>query len=352
MNIGLDGLLKPVSRSMYLSFRVLPPEVRQTLSLGYLLCRAADTLIDTRLIPREKRLRCLDLWAGLLEDHTGDAKAALGDILAQLPPRPDSNVSPERKLLEEASTCFEVLHQLSPPERSLVQEVVHGVLNGMRMDLQFFPGAEAQALGALPSLTEYEEYCRWIGGAPGAFWTKLCLLKFQGLTPDAEAWTQEGIRLGVGLQMTNILRDIAADLRIGRCYLPSRELSRVGLRPEDLLEPRTLERLRPLLHSLLRKAAENLSSGESYVLKLPRNQLRLRAAAAWPLLLAYKTLQKIAESDALLDPKRRVKVPRWSVYFMLAESTVAVPFDAVFRSRCRRLHDRVLAATQNPPPLS
>src|SRR5690606_9100966 len=42
------------------------------------------------------------------------------------------------------------------------------------------------------------------------------------------------IKLGVALQMTNILRDIAEDLRNGRVYLPQDELAAFGLTEGDL----------------------------------------------------------------------------------------------------------------------
>ena len=46
-----------------------------------------------------------------------------------------------------------------------------------------------------------------------------------------------GIRFGKGLQLTNILRDIAQDVRLGRCYLPRTELAALGVQPQQLLDP-------------------------------------------------------------------------------------------------------------------
>src|SRR5580698_6151774 len=55
----LGPLLKSVSRSFYLSLRVLPAGMRDPVGLAYLLARAADTIADTSLISPEKRLELL-----------------------------------------------------------------------------------------------------------------------------------------------------------------------------------------------------------------------------------------------------------------------------------------------------
>src|SRR5882724_5618096 len=56
----LTTLLKQVSRSFYLTLRVLPSEIRPQIGVAYLLARATDTIADTEIIPAEARLRDLD----------------------------------------------------------------------------------------------------------------------------------------------------------------------------------------------------------------------------------------------------------------------------------------------------
>ena len=55
----LGPLLKGVSRSFYLTLRVLPVGMRDPIGLAYLLARAADTIADTSLISPEQRLAML-----------------------------------------------------------------------------------------------------------------------------------------------------------------------------------------------------------------------------------------------------------------------------------------------------
>ena len=56
----LGSLLRQVSRSFYLSLAVLPRSLREPIGLAYLLARAADTIADTRLIPRDDRCLAQD----------------------------------------------------------------------------------------------------------------------------------------------------------------------------------------------------------------------------------------------------------------------------------------------------
>ena len=55
----LTLLLKEVSRSFYLTLRLLPGAIRPQISLAYLLARATDTIADTEIVPIAQRLEAL-----------------------------------------------------------------------------------------------------------------------------------------------------------------------------------------------------------------------------------------------------------------------------------------------------
>ena len=55
----LTDLLQNVSRSFYLTLRVLPVAIRPQIGLAYLLARATDTVADTEMIPVGQRLDAL-----------------------------------------------------------------------------------------------------------------------------------------------------------------------------------------------------------------------------------------------------------------------------------------------------
>src|SRR5437879_11786056 len=56
-------LLKPVSRSFYLSIRLLPRALREPVALAYLLARPSDTIPDRHAAPAYKRIALLDRFA-------------------------------------------------------------------------------------------------------------------------------------------------------------------------------------------------------------------------------------------------------------------------------------------------
>ena len=63
----MRGTLRDVSRSFYLSIRVLPAGLQGPIGLAYLLARAADTIADTALLRPDDRLRLLLLFRAQLE---------------------------------------------------------------------------------------------------------------------------------------------------------------------------------------------------------------------------------------------------------------------------------------------
>jgi farnesyl-diphosphate farnesyltransferase len=160
---------------------------------------------------------------------------------------------------------------------------------------------------------------------------------------DIQEMKEKGIRFGKALQMTNILRDLAKDLRIGRCYLPRQELERLGLVPTDLLNPAALPRLRPLITELLALALEHFEVGWAYTLTIPPAEWRMRLACAWPLLIGLRTLGLLIESPNLLDPGQPIKIPRSMVYAILIRSLVLVWSKRLLASEAQRLRARIRA---------
>ena len=322
-----DDLLKQVSRSIYLSLKALPSPIRRQMGLGYLFCRAADTIADTRLVARPQRMKYLDLFRQQFEKETPDPAAA-GEIRSALENRQDH--PSEKHLLSQLKDCFQAYLEFDPEDKRLIREVVLGVTDGMRMDLMIFFGEDESELVALKTPEELEKYCYHIGGCPGIFWTRLCLRHLPSLgSLDKEGMLWKGTEFGKGLQMTNILRDLAKDLRNGRCYIPLSTLESRGLAPRDLLKSDAWPRLEPVYRDLIAQTKHYLDQGIDYILGLPRSEIRLRAACAWPLLAALKTVALLARSRELLDPGKTVKISRTELYKMMAASTAAAPSNTV-----------------------
>ena len=148
---------------------------------------------------------------------------------------------------------------------------------------------------------------------------------------NANDMSAKGVRFGKALQLTNVLRDVPKDLRLGRCYLPQSWLSAAGLASHDLLQPSQVSAARPVLYAGIERSLEHFTAAEEYVLAIPGRCLRLRLAALWPVLIGLATLARLARNDGWLDPDKPSRVNRGWVYRMMARSWPSAASDTLLR---------------------
>ncbi|HZM03463.1 MAG TPA: phytoene/squalene synthase family protein [Candidatus Saccharimonadales bacterium] len=324
----LTSLLRDVSRSFYLTMRILPGAIRPQISVAYLLARATDTIADTELVSVAIRLESL---SALRERILGASAAPLNfGLLAQ------GNALPgERILLERIEEVLRLLEQFSEADRARIRDVLRIIISGQELDLRRFGDSKPGTLIALETEEELDDYTYRVAGCVGEFWTQLCRAHlFPQASLDDELLLRNGIRFGKGLQWVNILRDIPRDLRLGRCYMPRQSLAALGLSPNDLLSADTQLRFRPLYDEYLNQAEGHLAAGWDYTNALPPGQARLRLACAWPILIGARTIQQLRQGN-VLDGSRRLKVGRRAVYAMMGRSVLLLAWPAGWRSQFR-----------------
>ncbi|ALA57565.1 phytoene/squalene synthase family protein [Nitrospira moscoviensis] len=315
----LRVLLKQVSRLFYTTLVVVPGDVRDQVSLAYLFARAADTIADTDLIDRPRRLDYLNQLKG---QFITDA-VAWGQVREiQRAVGPLQQDSAERALLERLEDCFTLYQTFSSADRRRVQRLMTTLVQGMEMDLSVFPGASAGDLAALKTMDDLDRYTYYVAGCVGEFWTDLMCAHRRALASwNVREMSDVGVRFGKGLQLTNIVKDVAHDLQKGRCYIPESLLTDAGLKPRDLLSADSLPRFKPALAKLVRQATEHLDQGWLYTMAIPRYETRLRLACMWPILSAGESLKLVLQSTDLLNPALKVKIPRSKVYQIIALTT-------------------------------
>lgn len=315
----LSTLLRGVSRSFFLTLRLLPREVRTQVEVAYLLARATDTIADTDVVPMEERLDALD---GLRDRILGCRDEAV--IFTRL--AGEQVLPAERALLERLEEIIGVLQTFPCFDRCCVREVLSTIVSGQRLDLLRFGKARSNAVVALASEEELDDYTFRVAGCVGGFWTRLCRSHlYPGEALDLQRYLDDAVRFGQGLQLVNILRDVPVDLRQGRCYLPLDQLAGQGLTPEDLRRPESGPRLASVYRHHLERAADHLEAGWRYTCTTPRSQHRIRVGCALPLLLGVDTL-RLLEKANILDGSRRIKVPRRQVRLWLMRTVVWLPF--------------------------
>jgi farnesyl-diphosphate farnesyltransferase len=319
-----SSLLREVSRSFYLTLRVLPASVRPQIGLAYLLARATDTIADTQLVPVEQRLRALQ---ALRERVLGTSHAELEfGQLAQQQGSPS-----ERVLLENCESVLGLLQNLSPADLALVRKVLSTITSGQELDLFWFAGASTEHVVALKTDAELEDYTFCVAGCVGPFWTRVCRAHVFPRARLDDAWLlARSERFGKGLQLVNILRDLPADLRQGRCYLPEEGLSQLGLKAHQLLDTTVEPKLRPLYDRWLDRAEEHLIAGWEYTNALPVSSVRVRLACAWPILIGIETI-KLLRVGRILDHEKRIKVGRDRVRQLMIRSVVLYPVQRAWR---------------------
>ena len=298
---------------------MVPADVRDQVSLAYLFARAADTIADTELIDRSRRLDYLSqLKAQFVSDQISWGQ--IREIQRAITPL--QRDSSERVLLERLEDCFRLFQEFSPDDRRRVQRLMTTLTQGMEMDLSVFPGKSVEDLVALKTLDDLDRYTYYVAGCVGEFWTDLMCAHRRGLRAwNVREMSEVGVRFGKGLQLTNIVKDIAHDLQKGRCYIPETMLAEAGLKPRDLLIQETLPRFRPVLSKLVRMATEHLDQGWMYAMSIPRYETRLRLSCMWPILSAGESLKLVMNSPDLLNPAVKVKIPRSKVYQIIALTT-------------------------------
>lgn len=324
----LGDLLKATSRSFYLTLRVLPVAVRPQIGLAYLLARTTDTIADTEILPLDQRLAALGTLAERIAG-TGGTPLNFSELARS------QGLPAERVLLEKVEASLQLLAELTPSDRALVRTVLQIITSGQELDLRRFAGANRENIIALEQEADLADYTYRVAGCVGEFWTRLCRAHLFPHAPlDEPQLLANGVRFGQGLQLVNILRDLPADLRQGRCYLPRTRLAEAGLTPESLWLPGNEAAFLPLFHQYLDQAEAHLQAGWAYTNTLPWRCARVRLGCAWPVLIGLRTTAKLRAARGP-ELQQRVKISRREVRGILLRSVLQYPFPASWRRLAR-----------------
>jgi phytoene synthase len=182
--------------SFYYSFLVLPAAQRRAIIAVWDFCRAVDDAVDESPASRESN--------GL-----PDGRAAVAFWRRELAAAYDGILpsTPQARNLQPFIRGFDL-----PRQR------FDDVIDGVEMDL---------VKKQYDTFDDLFLYCRRVASAVGL----ICVRIFGCRNPRANEYA---LNLGVALQLTNILRDVASDLERGRVYLPLEDLSAYGCSVAEL----------------------------------------------------------------------------------------------------------------------
>jgi phytoene synthase len=223
------------SKSFHFASGLLPEEKRSAVRALYAFCRTVDDTVDEST--DEERESQLDYWRGMIEH---------GSFL-------------DEDLV--AAAWADTLTRYHIPRHYALQ-----LIDGVNRDL---------TQSRYQTFEELATYCYGVASTVGLMSMYIVGFKSTDAVPYA-------IKLGVALQMTNILRDIGEDYRNGRLYLPREELVFYGIREQDIAEGRITDNWRQFMKFQIERTRQIYAESWAGVKMLEREgQLAIGAASVF-----------------------------------------------------------------------
>ena len=239
------------AKNFYLAFLTLPKKQRYGIFSLYAFCRMCDDIADTEGSIDEKRARLKKIELSLKGMEEGYMDGVDGNVLTAL---------------ADTTNNF-----------SIPLEYYGEIVEGVSRDLD---------LKVVSTFDDLKIYCYGVASVIGL----ICLRIFGAPTGLAECGA---IQMGYAMQLTNILRDVDEDQRIGRVYIPLEDLTRFDYSLDDL-------RNRRVNDSFLRLMSFEISRTKEYFERSKQNfHLIPPTSRMCPQLLhsAYLTILKRIEKD-------------------------------------------------------
>ena len=255
--------------SFYYSFLVLPSPERRAITAVFDVCRAIDDAVDLESDP-DRAHAALTFWRKEVALIFGES-------------RPHT---PQGMALQPFVTPFH-----------LPRDQFDALIDGVTMDV---------APRRYQNFEELEPYCHRVASSVGL----MCAEIFRYADPAVLTYARD---LGVALQLTNILRDVAVDYRRGRMYLPLADLSECGCAEVDIRRE-VDEAGHGIRNPYVRVALQHLARRahlyfERAIAALPRADARKFVAAEIMHSIYFELLKKIEAADFDVF-SQLVRVPR------------------------------------------
>ena len=238
--------------SFYYAFLFLPPPRRAAITAFYAFCREVDDVVD------EMR------DASVAATKLGWWRQEVQRAFAGQPSHP-------------------VMQALMPhaPDYGIAADHLLAVIDGCQMDLEQtryldFPGLQ--------------RYCHLVAGIVGEVAARI----FGHTDPATLTYAH---KLGLALQLTNIIRDVGDDARRGRIYLPVSELQRFDVKAHELLKREAPWGYSERFDALMRFQAERAHRCYDEALALLPEADRLAQKPGLMMANIYRTLLREIEAD-------------------------------------------------------
>jgi len=276
-------LLEGVSRTFALTIPQLPPALLRPVANAYLLCRIVDTIEDeTALDSQEKRQFC-EQFVRVVRDR--ESAESLSRALA--PRLSDTTLPAEHALIGLIPEVVAITRALDLPQHEALADCVQIMAGGMTA----FQDRELRF--GLETLEETSRYCYFVAGVVGEMLTRLFCHYSADIALQREQMMTLSVSFGLGLQMTNILKDLWDDHGRGVCWLPQDVFHHAGYDLKNLKPGHNDPNFRAGLIRMISIAQGHLHNALRYTLLIPAHEKGIRDFCLWALGMAVLTLRKI-----------------------------------------------------------
>jgi len=261
-----DGARNP--SNLALGLLLLPGKRRKDAFLFHDFCRHVDNVADDPTLSTMEKQRILNAW------------------LQALMPLHESELPKEfREMIDRRKL-----------DRQLLSEIVRGML----MDTE---------CNRYASFEQLIPYCRRVASAVGLISAKI----FGATGTSVERYAEE---LGIALQLTNILRDVAEDAAMGRIYIPMQDLDRFGVSEHEISENRPSPAMTHLLNHQAERADSYFAKAELAWSEMTTNQKRMMRPARL-MSAIYRDLLLQMHRDRYDIFVKRYRVPAFRKFLLL-----------------------------------
>lgn len=314
------AMLQGVSRTFALTIPQLPAKLCRVISNAYLLCRIVDTIEDEPdLGAAHKQYFCRQFL------RTFDDAPSTEPFARQLGEALSSKTLPaEHELIRHLPRVLRITQTFPEPEREALRQCVRTMAEGM---------AEFQLNGAkhgLQSLEDLDRYCYFVAGVVGQMLTRLFCLYSPEISKNREALMGLAVSFGQGLQMTNIIKDVWEDYRLGFCWLPREIFAAEDCDLTDLTAARNRQGFERGIRRLIGISHAHLKNALSYTLLIPKHETGIRKFCLWAIGFAVLTLRKINSHLDYTDGDQ-VKISRLSVKGTILATRLTLPKDDLLK---------------------
>jgi farnesyl-diphosphate farnesyltransferase len=324
------AMLPRVSRTFALGIRLLPRSLEDPITIGYLLCRIADTIEDDCGLAPDRKLQLLAQFLACFTDSEAAERFATDAAGVGM-------TDSDRELVGGCSLVFRAYRSLDTASRGIIREWVGEMVTGMQEFVRAYPAGIR-----IESVAEFRRYCYFVAGTVGHLLTDLWYAHSPFVRPRTYAkllTTCEAF--GEALQTVNILKDIPWDLEHENAvFIPRDLLESVGSGHESLLDPALRAQNRRALETLVALAESDLNDALAYVSELPPAAMRIRLFCVLPTVFAAATLRELRNSDQMLVPGGAVKITRSEVNALILAGSTTTLSNTTLRWLMERVRHR------------